>query len=171
MLSAQHARATMNAYDYSFTSIDGKPMPLSQFKGKPILIVNTASKCGLTPQYAGLETLEKTYGPKGLVLIGVPSNDFGGQEPGIEAEIKTFCDTKYGVTFSMTRKEKVVGGAAHPFYQWAAETLGKDNVPKWNFHKYLIAPDGALAAAFGSRTEPAANEIKSAIETSLPKAS
>ena len=161
----------MNAYDYSFTSIDGKPMPLSQFKGKPILIVNTASKCGLTPQYSGLETLEKTYGPKGLILIGVPSNDFGGQEPGTEAEIRTFCDTKYGVTFPMTRKEKVVGGNAHPFYKWAAETLGKDNVPKWNFHKYLVGPDGSLIAAFGSRTEPSAPEIKSAIEARLPKTS
>jgi glutathione peroxidase len=158
----------MNAHDYSFTSIDGKPLALSSFKGKPILIVNTASKCGLTPQYAGLEELEKTYGPKGLVLIGVPSNDFGGQEPGTEAEIKTFCDTRFGVTFPMTKKEKVVGSAAHPFYKWAAETLGESNAPKWNFHKYLIDPDGKLAAAFGSRMEPKASEIKQAIEARLP---
>jgi len=161
----------MNAYDFAFTSIEGAPLPLAKFKGKPVLIVNTASKCGLTPQYAGLETLEKTYGPKGLVLIGVPSNDFGGQEPGTEAEIKTFCDTKYGVTFPMTRKEKVVGGAAHPFYKWAAETLGPANVPKWNFHKYLIDADGELIAAFGSRVEPKARELAQAIEARLPAAS
>jgi len=161
----------MNAYDYSFASIDGDPLPLSKFKGKPVLVVNTASKCGLTPQYAGLESLEKTYGPKGLVVIGVPSNDFGGQEPGTEAEIKTFCDTKFGVSFPMTRKEKVVGSSAHPFYKWAAETLGAGNVPKWNFHKYLVNADGTLAAAFGSRTEPMAGELTAAIEARLPPAS
>jgi glutathione peroxidase len=160
----------MNAYDYSFTSIGGEPLPLSKFKGKPVLVVNTASKCGLTPQYAGLEALEKKYGTKGLIVLGVPSNDFGGQEPGSETEIKTFCDTKYGVTFPMTKKEKVVGGSAHPFYKWAAETLGDANIPKWNFHKYLIGPDGSLIAAFGSRTEPNAPELVSAIETRLPSA-
>jgi glutathione peroxidase len=162
------ARQAMSAYEYSFTSIDGEALPLSEFKGKPILIVNTASKCGLTPQYAGLEDLERTYGPKGLILIGVPSNDFGGQEPGTEAEIKRFCDTKFGVTFPMTRKEKVTGSSAHPFYKWAAETLGADKTPKWNFHKYLVNADGTLGAAFGSRTEPTADEIISAIEARLP---
>jgi glutathione peroxidase len=160
----------MNAHDYAFTSIDGEPMPLARFKGKPILIVNTASKCGLTPQYAGLESLDQTYGPRGLILIGVPSNDFGGQEPGSEAEIKTFCTTKYAVTFPLTRKERVVGDAAHPFYKWAAQTLGKDNAPKWNFHKFLVAPDGSLDAAFGSRTEPGAADLSAAIERRLPRA-
>lgn len=160
----------MNAYDLAFTSISGEPLPLSKFKGKPVLIVNTASRCGLTPQYAGLEALEKKYGPKGLIVLGVPSNDFGGQEPGTEAEIKTFCDTKYGVTFPMTRKEKVVGSEAHPFYKWAKETLGETNIPKWNFHKYLVGADGSLVAAFGSRTEPNAPELTSAIEARLPSA-
>lgn len=158
----------MNAHDFSFTAIDGDPMPLASFRGKPVLIVNTASKCGLTPQYSGLENLHKSYAPQGLVVIGVPSNDFAGQEPGTEAEIKSFCDTKYGVTFRLTRKERVVGASAHSFYKWAADTLGEANTPKWNFHKYLVGPDGTLAAAFGSRVEPMSEEVTRAVESHLP---
>lgn len=135
----------MSAHDFEFTSIDGKPMKLSQFAGKPILVVNTASKCGLTPQYAGLQTLSDTYANRGLVVLGVPSNDFGRQEPGTEAQIKDFCATNYKVTFPMTAKNVVVGGDAHPLYKWAVEQAGDDAAaPKWNFHKLLIGGNGEL---------------------------
>ena len=161
----------VTAYAFSFPGLKGGDIRLADYAGKPILVVNTASQCGYTPQYAGLQELWTRYRDRGLMIVGVPSNDFGGQEPGTEAEIKTFCDTKFGVTFPMTRKEKVVGGAAHPFYKWAAEMLGESNVPKWNFHKYLVDADGKLAAAFGSRVEPKASELKEAIEANLPKQS
>jgi glutathione peroxidase len=123
--------------------------------------VNTASKCGLTPQYAGLEALHRA---KGLVVLGVPSNDFGGQEPGSEAEVAQFCETNYHVSFPMTAKQKVVGGDAHPFYRWAVETLGADAAPRWNFHKYLIGPKGELVGYFGSKTAPDAAELADAID-------
>ena len=156
-----------NAHTFSFTSIDGTPLPLSQFKGKAVLVVNTASACGLTPQYKGLEDLWRAYKDKGLVVLGVPSNDFGAQEPGSEAEIKTFCETRFGVDFPMTAKAKVIGGEAHPFYQWAAKELGEAGTPKWNFHKYLVDGKGQLAATFGSRTEPQAAEVTKAVEEAL----
>jgi glutathione peroxidase len=140
---------------------------LAQFKGKAVLVVNTASACGLTPQYAGLEALWRDYKDKGLVVLGVPSNDFGAQEPGSEAQIKTFCETRFGVDFPMASKATVVGGQAHPFYQWAAKELGEAGTPQWNFHKYLIGKDGRLAGTFGSRTAPESAEIKQAIETAL----
>jgi glutathione peroxidase len=100
-------------------------------------------------------------------VLGVPCNDFGAQEPGTEGEIKTFCETSFGVDFPMTSKEHVLGAAAHPFYQWAAKELGEGGTPRWNFHKYLVAKDGTLAGTFGSRTEPEAAEVKAAIETAL----
>ncbi len=156
-----------NAHSFSFTSIDGKPMPLSGFAGKAVLVVNTASACGLTPQYKGLEALWRDYKGRGLVVLGVPCNDFGAQEPGTEGEIKTFCETSFGVDFPMTSKEHVIGAGAHPFYQWAAKELGEGGTPRWNFHKYLVAKDGALAGTFGSRTEPEAAEVKAAIEAAL----
>lgn len=156
-----------NAHTFSFKSIDGKPFPLSQFKGKAVLVVNTASACGLTPQYKGLEALWRGYKDKGLVVLGVPCNDFGAQEPGTEGEIKTFCETNFGVDFPMTSKEHVIGSAAHPFYAWVAKELGEGAVPKWNFHKYLVGKDGALAGTFGSRTEPEAADVKAAIEAAL----
>jgi len=156
-----------NAHSFSFTSIDGKPMPLSGFAGKAVLVVNTASACGLTPQYKGLEALWREYKGRGLVVLGVPCNDFGAQEPGTEGEIKTFCETSFGVDFPLTAKEHVLGTAAHPFYQWAAKELGEGGTPRWNFHKYLVAKDGTLAGTFGSRTEPEAAEVKAAIEAAL----
>ena len=142
------------AYDFSFTSIDGKPLPLSSFKGKALLMVNVASQCGLTPQYSGLETLWKAKGKDGLVVLGVPANDFGAQEPGTEDEIKTFCETRFNVDFPMTAKEHVIGGDAHPLYKWVAHELGEGAAPKWNFHKYLFNKDGTIVGTFGSRTEP-----------------
>jgi glutathione peroxidase len=157
----------MNAYDYSFRTIDGGELPLSSFKGKAVLVVNTASACGLTPQYEALEALYKKYRDKGLVVLGVPANDFGRQEPGTEAEIKQFCTLNYSVDFPLTSKEVVVGDGAHPFYRWVANELGEDAAPKWNFHKYLIGKDGAIKGTFGSRTIPDAPEVVAAIEETL----
>ena len=156
-----------NAHAFSFTSIEGKPLPLTAFKGKAVLVVNTASACGLTPQYKGLETLWRAYKDKGLVVLGVPSNDFGAQEPGSEKEIQTFCETRFGVDFPLTSKEHVIGAGAHPLYKWIAGELGEAATPKWNFHKYLIGKDGAIAGTFGSRVEPESDELKQAIEAAL----
>jgi glutathione peroxidase len=154
----------MSAHDYEFTSIDGKPMKLSEFAGKPVLVVNTASECGLTPQYKGLQELAKKYAGK-LVVLGVPSNDFGGQEPGTEAEIREFCSSEYRVTFPMTSKNTVVGAKAHPFYKWAVGQGGA--APSWNFHKYLIGKKGELAATFSSRVTPGEAQVTNAIEAAL----
>ena len=156
----------MSAFEFDFTTIDGKPMPLKTYEGKVLLVVNVASYCGLTPQYEGLEALSKRYADQGLVVIGVPANDFGAQEPGTEAEIHSFCTTKFAVTFPMTTKQPVVGAGAHPFYQWAVAELGTDAAPKWNFHKYLVGRDGRIAS-FGSRTAPDAPELVGAIEAAL----
>jgi glutathione peroxidase len=165
MVPLAGARAD-SAYDFQFTSIDGKPMPLAAYKGKVLLVVNTASQCGYTPQYAELEKTWKAYRDKGLVVIGVPSNDFGGQEPGNEADIKKFCEVNYDVDFPLTTKNAVKGDAAHPFYQWAGRQAGE---PKWNFHKYLIAPDGTLAGGYASKVKPDAPELVQAIEAALRK--
>jgi glutathione peroxidase len=155
------------AHSFSFTSIEGKPLPMSTFKGKAILVVNTASECGLTPQYKGLEALWKSRKDKGLVVLGVPSNDFGAQEPGSEKQIKEFCEMRYGVDFPLTSKEHVIGGSAHPMFQWIAKELGEGAAPRWNFHKYLIAKDGKIAGTFGSRLEPDSPEVTQAIDAAL----
>ena len=140
---------------------------LSDFAGKTLLIVNVASKCGLTPQYEGLQSVWEEYKDQGLVVIGIPSNNFGSQEPGQEGEVKEFCETTFGINFPMTSKEDVKGDTAHPFYKWLKSEYGKS--PKWNFHKYLITPDGALANSFLSLTKPQSNKVKKAIENVLPK--
>ncbi|MGD9537584.1 MAG: glutathione peroxidase [Alphaproteobacteria bacterium] len=158
------SHAAESAYDFEFSSIEGGALPLAGFKGKPLLVVNTASFCGFTPQYEGLQALWSRYRDKGLVVIGVPSNDFGAQEPKAEAEIKEFCEVNYDVGFPLTRKQVVEGESAHPFYRWAAAVGGEAAKPKWNFHKLLIAPDGSLAAAFPSKTEPLSPELTGAIE-------
>ena len=155
------------AHSFSFTSIEGKPLPMSTFKGKAVLVVNTASECGLTPQYKGLEALWKARKDRGLVVLGVPSNDFGAQEPGTEMQIAEFCEMRYGVDFPLTSKEHVIGGKAHPMFQWIAKELGEGAAPKWNFHKYLIGKDGSIAGTFGSRTEPDAPELSQAIDAAL----
>lgn len=157
------------AHDFSFSTIDGKPLPLSSFKGKAVLVVNTASECGYTPQYKGLQALWQKYRDRGLVVLGVPSNDFGGQEPGANADIKKFCEINYDVDFPLTEKQPVKGVYAHPFYKWAATTLGADAVPKWNFHKYLIAPNGSLVAWFPTKTDPLAPNLTTTVEVNLPK--
>ena len=161
--------AALSAYDHSFVSIDGKPLPLSAFRGKVLLIVNTASFCGFTPQYTALQKLYETYEARGLVVIGVPSNDFGGQEPKSEAEVKTFCQGAFGITFPLTAKYHVMGSQKHPFYAWASDQLGAMNGPWWNFHKYLVGRDGRLVTYFGTRTEPQSPPVIAAIETELAK--
>lgn len=159
----------MSAHDFSFTSIDGEPLPMSSFSGKAVLMVNTASFCGYTPQYSGLQALWENYRDRGLVVLGVPSNDFGGQEPHDEAEIKTFCEANYAVDFPLTSKQTVIGGEAHPIYRWLADELGEDAAPRWNFHKYLIGGDGSIAGVWSTRVRPDDQELVEAIEAALPQ--
>jgi glutathione peroxidase len=156
-----------NAHEFAFATIDGAPLPLAKFKGKAVLVVNTASECGYTPQYKDLEALWQLYRDRGLVVLGVPCNDFGAQEPGSEEEIKSFCEVNYGVDFPLAAKAHVTGAEAHPFYKWAAEIAGEAATPRWNFHKYLVAPDGELAAWFPTKTPPTAAEVTQAIEEAL----
>jgi glutathione peroxidase len=157
------------AHDFSFTSIEGAPLPISAWKGRPVLVVNTASFCGYTPQYKDLEALWRRYRDRGLVVLGVPSNDFGQQEPGSAKEIKAFCETNFDVDFPLAEKQKVIGADSHPFYRWIAAELGEDAAPKWNFHKYLVAPDGSLAGAWPSRVSPTSAEVTREIEALLPR--
>ena len=168
IFSSPAKAAEGSAYDYQFKTLIGhKPLPLSQFKGKVVMVVNTASQCGFTPQYEGLEKLYKTYKEKGLVILGVPSNDFGGQEPGSSEEIANFCKLNYGVSFPMATKEVVSGDDAHPFYKWAADGLGFGTAPKWNFHKYLINRNGELIDYFNSTTAPDSSRLIEAVEKAL----
>lgn len=154
-------------YDFKLTGIDGKPMRLSQFKGHPVLLVNTASECGYTPQYEGLEKLYLNYKDKGLVIVGVPSNDFGGQEPGKASEIANFCKLNYGVTFPLADKTVVSGEKADPVYVWAGEKAGMLGKPTWNFHKYLFGRDGRFIDWFSTPTKPESEKIVSAVEAAL----
>ncbi len=159
-----------NAFDFSFTSIDGKPLPLSAYKGKVLLVVNTASRCGFTPQYEGLQSVYEKYKDKGLMVVGVPSNNFGGQEPGTSSEIKEFTSSKFHISFPLTTTTQVVGDEPHPFYQWAkAQNVGgfMNTVPSWNFHKYLIGRNGQLIESFSSMTKPDSKDVTDAIETAL----
>ncbi len=157
----------MSAYAFEFRDINGQPLPLSKFAGRPLLLVNTASECGFTPQYAELQSLWSRYREAGLIVLGVPSNDFGSQEPGDEAAINAFCSSRYQVDFPMTAKQKVIGSEAHPLYRWIVEELGESAAPRWNFHKYLFAPDGTLAALWPSKISPLAPDITGAIEELL----
>lgn len=157
-----------SAHRFSFNAIDGQPMPMSTFDGKTVLVVNTASFCGYTRQYEGLQKLYETYESRGFVVLGVPSNDFGSQEPGTEAEIKQFCEINFAITFPMTEKQVVRGAGAHPFYEWANRALGSKAVPRWNFHKILIGPDGSALATWPTATEPSDDSIVSTIEANLP---
>lgn len=165
-------RSDNNAYDYSFITLIGhKPLPIVAYRGKVLLIVNVASKCGFTPQYASLEKLYEKYKDRGLVILGVPSNDFGSQEPGTDKEIAHFCQINYGVSFPMTAKEVVSGKNAHPFYIWAKQKLGFGSAPKWNFHKYLINRKGEILDYFYSTTAPDAARFIKAVEKALDEKS
>lgn len=156
-----------NAYDVTMKTIDGKPMPFSQYKGKVLLVVNTASFCGFTPQYEALEKAQKAYSSKGFTVIDVPSGDFMGQEYKTNAEIKTFCESKFGINFPLSEKSVVTGSKATPFFAWAAAKLGSDEAPKWNFHKYLVGRDGQIVGSFGSKVTPDSPEITAAIEKAI----
>ena len=156
-----------SAYAFTFKSLEGKPMPLAQYAGKPMVIVNTASKCGFTPQYKGLEALWQANRDKGLVVLGVPSNDFGGQEPGTHDEIKSFCELRFGVDFPLTEKVAVTGPDAHPLFKWIAEKGGFLGRPHWNFYKYLIGPDGRFVDWYSSITAPGSGRFTKAVEKLL----
>jgi glutathione peroxidase len=154
------------AWGFTFPGIDGRDIPLRQFAGRPVLVVNTASRCGFTHQYEGLQQLWSRYRARGLTVLGVPSNDFGGQEPGANADIQGFCSQTYGVTFPLAGKTEVLGDGAHPFYRWAAAERPSDR-PRWNFHKYLIGRDGRIAAVFPTSTTPMDPQVIAAIERAL----
>jgi glutathione peroxidase len=164
--AAQAGMSRITAYAFSFPGLEGGDIRLAEFAGHPLLIVNTASLCGFTPQYAGLQELWTEFHGRGLTIIGVPSNDFGGQEPGGAADIAETAQHQYGVTFPIAAKAVVKGPDAHPFYKWAAEARPKD-VPRWNFHKYLIGRDGYIADVFPESVEPRDTRVKTAIARAL----
>jgi glutathione peroxidase len=161
------AQVTPSAYDYEFEAIEGGKLPLAQWRNKVLLVVNVASFCGFTQQYEGLQKLWDRFQARGLVVVGVPSNDFGAQEPKSESEILGFCRGAFGVNFPMTTKQVVSGGEAHPFYLWARDTLGLTSTPRWNFHKYLVGRDGKLIGGFGSSVTPLSDTLVNAIEAAL----
>ncbi len=161
-MTQTNAFAQTSFYDFTVKTIDGDDFPLSQLKGKKVMVVNTASKCGFTPQYEQLEALYKKYGPDRFVIIGFPANNFLGQEPGTEAEIKDFCTKNYGVTFQMMEKISVKGKDMHPLYKWLTEkSLNgvSDNSVSWNFQKFLIDQNGTLVKSISPRTKPDDEEI------------
>jgi glutathione peroxidase len=163
---AQAAMSRITAYAFSFPALSGGDIKLADYAGRPLMIVNTASLCGFTPQYAGLQQLWTEFHDRGLTIIGVPSNDFGGQEPGGPADIAETAQHQYGVTFPIAAKAVVKGPNAHPFYRWAAEIRPKD-VPHWNFHKYLIGRDGNIADVFPETVEPTDTRVKTTIARAL----
>ena len=164
--AAQAGMSRITAYAFSFPGLEGGDIRLAEFAGHPLLIVNTASLCGFTPQYAGLQELWTEFHGRGLTVVGVPSNDFGGQEPGGATDIAETAQHQYGVTFPISAKAVVKGPDAHPFYRWAAEARPKD-VPRWNFHKYLIGRDGYIADVFPESVEPRDTRVKTAIARAL----
>src|SRR5437867_1999882 len=159
------AEKPMSFYDLTVKTLEGKTENLGDFKGKVLVVVNTASKCGFTPQYEGLEKLYEEYKDKGVVVLGFPSNDFGGQEPGTAAEIRKFCDTKYHVQFPLFEKVTTKKGEEQsPVYQFLTSRFDE---PKWNFHKYVIGKDGQVRAGFNSKVTPESKELRDAIEAAL----
>jgi glutathione peroxidase len=154
-----------SVYDFTLNSIDGAPAPLAAYKGKVLLLVNVASKCGFTPQYTELEAVYEKYKDKGLVVAGFPANNFGAQEPGTNEEIKTFCTRKYSVTFPMYSKISVKGSDIAPLYEYLTKSTGGDI--KWNFTKFLIGKDGTIAARFESAVKPDDPKVTAAIEKAL----
>ena len=171
-LSAAVMFAASSVHDFTLNSIDGKPSPLADYKGKVVLLVNVASKCGYTPQYAGLEKLYEQYKDKGFVIIGVPANNFGGQEPGTNEEIKTFCSRTYNVSFPMMSKVSVKGEDKTPLYQYLTDASANAQTGgeiKWNFTKFLVDKNGKVIARFESKVTPSSPELVSAVEKALAK--
>lgn len=167
--NAAQAVTDQNFHSFKMESLALEPMDFSQFKGKVVLLVNTASFCGFTPQYEGLQALYDEYKDQGLVVVGVPANDFNEQEPGSNEEIKDFCEKTYQVKFPMTDKLVVVGEKRHALYSWLASELGEKSAPRWNFHKYLIGKDGKPVAYFSTRTRPQSKKVIKAIKAELAK--
>jgi glutathione peroxidase len=165
-LTQSQGMSRITAFAFHFAGLSGGDIQLAEYAGKPILVVNTASQCGYTPQYAGLQELWTRYRDRGLLIVGVPSNDFGGQEPGGAAEIAETAQHQYGASFPITAKAEVRGPNSHPFYKWAISQRPLDP-PRWNFHKYLIGRDGLIVASFPSDIEPTDARVIAAIEKQL----
>ena len=153
-------------YDFSVKTIDGQQKPLKEYQGHPVLLVNVASECGLTPQYSGLEKLYKEYKDQGLVVMGLPCNQFGAQEPGSEAQIKQFCEVNYGVDFPLTHKIEVNGAGTHPLYAWLKSSTGGADI-QWNFEKFLIGKDGRIVKRYSPKTVPEDKALRADIQASL----
>ncbi len=164
-MSIMSAFTASSIYDFTMNSIDGKSTPLRSFEGKVVLVVNVASQCGYTPQYAGLESLYRKYRDKGFVIVGVPANNFGGQEPGTDEEIKQFCTRKYNVTFPMMSKVSVKGADITPLYQYLTAARGGD--VKWNFTKFLVGKDGKVIDRFEPKVTPESPDLAAAVEKAL----
>ena len=152
------------AYDFNFKDLDGSPLNLSEYRGKVIVAINVASQCGFTNQYEDMQQVWEKYRSKGIIILGIPSNDFGKQEPGTNEDIKNFCEAKFGISFPMTEKVSVKGSEAHPFYIWARENYGKSAIPKWNFHKIIIDKHGKIAETFSSITKPSSEKFIKILE-------
>ena len=163
-LSATERKVPMSLHEITLRTLDGKPQSLAAYKGRVVLAVNVASECGFTPQYAGLQKLYLDYKDRGLVVLGFPCNQFGAQEPGTAAQIETFCQTTYGVTFPLFEKLDVKGAHQAPLYQFLTAKHGE---PAWNFHKYLVGKDGQVLRAFPSKVAPDSPELRAAIEAAL----
>lgn len=160
-------KSSESIYDVKFTSIIGEPMPFSDYSGQVVLVVNTASRCGYTPQYEGLQELHATFAGQGFTVLGVPSNDFGGQEPGSASEIATFCKMNFSVEFPLTQKVHAIGSEQHAFWRAAKKELGEKAEPNWNFHKILVSRDGRFIQAYPSGVRPADSELIADIEAAL----
>ena len=155
------------AYDFKFNDLDGSELNLSEYTGKVIIVINVASRCGFTKQYEDMQKVWEKYQSKGIIMLGVPSNDFGNQEPGSSEEIKNFCEAKFGISFPMTEKVSVKGQNAHPFYVWARENHGKSAIQKWNFHKIIIDKSGKVSETFSSMTNPSSGKFIKTLEKLL----
>lgn len=164
LIAVMSLLAASSVHEFKMNSIDGKPVSLSDYKGKTVLFVNVASKCGYTPQYKGLESLYRKYKDKGFVIVGVPANNFGAQEPGSDEDIKTFCSRNYDVTFPLLSKVSVKGSDMTPLYSYLTQTGGD---VKWNFTKFLVGKDGKVIERFESKVEPESPELTHAIEAAL----
>ena len=155
------------AYDFNFNDLDGTLIKLSEYKDKVIVVVNVASQCGFTKQYEDMQKIWERYQSRGVVILGIPSNDFGNQEPGDSKDIKNFCEAKFGISFPMTEKVSVKGENAHPFYKWAEKNHGRSAVPKWNFHKIIIGKDGKIFDTFASITNPSSKRFIASLEKAI----